>query len=81
MHRVFTFFAVGLRHIKGRRKFFYSGRLSKNGGHNDWPTTKRSKKKLWLRRPKLVPKKVKAGPNVVFNFRFSGRKSQSQNKN
>ena len=89
--------------------------LSNNAGHNGWPTTKKLKKKHWLKRSKTVPLKseISAKINnskfyiwnsffeniflgiqlfyirphvpvdiirVFFYFRFSNRKSQSQQK-
>ena len=64
----------------------WGGGLS-NAGHNDWPTTKNFKITL-AKRPLNSPQKTKFGPKnkwfktsyfeFISYFRFSSRKSQSQ---
>ena len=61
-----TAFSVGLKlkgGIKAVGNFFMVGGVSRTSTHHGWQTTKKLKKKHWLKRPKAVLQKTKFGPN------------------
>ena len=50
--------------LQGRRSLFYDEGLSKNIGHQGWPTAKIKKNTHWLKHPKAVPRKRNLDHNI-----------------